>query len=86
MKRMILIMDDSSTDMELAEIALEATEREISVCSAADGTSALSMLRIGHGCRRQLLYSEAFGFGPIQQRLRVYCESLATELEFYPCR
>ncbi|MGO9379096.1 MAG: response regulator [Dissulfurispiraceae bacterium] len=49
MKKMILIIDDSPTDIELTEIALEATEREISVCSASDGTSALSMLRIGHG-------------------------------------
>ena len=29
---MILIIDDSPTDIELTEIALEATEREISVC------------------------------------------------------
>ena len=42
---MIFIIDDSPTDVELTTIALEATGREISVCSATDGKSALAMLR-----------------------------------------
>ena len=46
---MILIVDDSPTDIELTTIALEATGREISFISAPDGKSALSMLRSGHG-------------------------------------
>ncbi len=46
-KRMILIVDDSPTDIELTTIALEATGREIVVCSATDGKSALAMLRNG---------------------------------------
>src|SRR5208283_1398834 len=45
---MILIVDDSPTDIELTTIALEATGREISVRSAKDGCSALAMLRNGH--------------------------------------
>jgi len=45
---MILIVDDSPTDIELTEIALEATGREISVRSAPDGNSALAMLKSGH--------------------------------------
>ena len=44
---MILIIDDSPTDIELTTIALEATGQEISVCSATDGKSALAMLRNG---------------------------------------
>ena len=46
---MILIVDDSPTDEELTTIALEATGREISVCSAPDGQYALAMLRNGLG-------------------------------------
>ncbi len=46
--RMVLIIDDSPTDTELTTIALEATGREITVRSAADGRSALAMLRHGH--------------------------------------
>jgi CheY-like chemotaxis protein len=46
---MILIVDDSPTDIDLTTIALEATGREISVCSATDGESALAMLRNGLG-------------------------------------
>ncbi len=46
--RTILIVDDSPTDIELTIIALEATGREISVCSAPDGRSALAILRNGH--------------------------------------
>ncbi|MGO9377795.1 MAG: response regulator [Dissulfurispiraceae bacterium] len=49
MQRMVLIIDDSPTDIELTTIALEATERKISVCSASDGKSALAMLRNGLG-------------------------------------
>ncbi len=45
---MILIIDDSPTDIVLTAIALEATGREISVRSATDGRSALAMLRNGH--------------------------------------
>ena len=45
---MIFIVDDSPTDIELTTIALEATGREISVCSATDSESALTMLRKGH--------------------------------------
>ena len=48
-KRMILIVDDSPTDIELTTIALEATDREIVVHSATDGKSALAMLRNGLG-------------------------------------
>jgi two-component system response regulator len=44
---MILIVDDSPTDIELTEIALKATGREMSLLSALDGKSALSMLRRG---------------------------------------
>jgi len=44
---MIFIIDDSETDIELTTIALEATGRQISVCSATDGKSALAMLRNG---------------------------------------
>jgi CheY-like chemotaxis protein len=46
-KRMILIIDDSPSDIELTKIALEATGREISIHSATDGKSALAMLRKG---------------------------------------
>ena len=46
---MILIVDDSPTDIELTAIALEATGREISFLSAPNGKSALSMLRNGLG-------------------------------------
>ena len=46
---MIFIIDDSETDIELTTIALEATGRQISVCSATDGKSALAMLRNGLG-------------------------------------
>ncbi len=46
---MILIVDDSPTDIELTTIALEAIEGEIKVCSATDGKSALSMLKDGRG-------------------------------------
>jgi CheY-like chemotaxis protein len=49
MKRIILVVDDSPTDIELTTIALEATGREICVRSATDGESALAMLRKGHG-------------------------------------
>ena len=45
--RMIFIIDDSPTDIELTTIALEATGREIVVRSATDGKSALAMLRNG---------------------------------------
>ena len=45
---MMLIVDDSPTDIELTTIALEATGREISVCSTTDGESALAMLKNGH--------------------------------------
>jgi CheY-like chemotaxis protein len=45
---MILIVDDSLSDIELTTIALEATGQQISVCSATDGESALAMLRNGH--------------------------------------
>jgi len=46
-KRMIFIIDDSPSDIELTKIALEATGREISIHSATDGKSALAMLRKG---------------------------------------
>jgi CheY-like chemotaxis protein len=46
---MMLIIDDSPTDIELATIALEATGRDISIRSATDGKSALAMLRNGLG-------------------------------------
>ena len=45
---MILIVDDSPNDIELATIALEATGREINIRSATDGQSALAMLTNGH--------------------------------------
>ncbi len=127
---MILIVDDSPTDIELTGLALEATGRGISVLSAPDGQSALAMLRtrhalpalilldmkmpcmggievlreiradnrlrapccdghvfitrIGQGRRNcyrcQRLFSEAFVFGSVQQRFRVYPASLAAEL------
>lgn len=44
---MILIVDDSLTDIELTTTALEATGRETPVRSALDGKSALAMLRNG---------------------------------------
>ncbi|MGO9951004.1 MAG: response regulator [Dissulfurispiraceae bacterium] len=44
---MILIVDDSPTDIELTTIALEATGRAMSVCSATEGQSALAILRDG---------------------------------------
>ncbi len=47
-ERMIRIVDDSATDIELTALALEATGREISVRSASDGQSALAMLRTRH--------------------------------------
>ena len=43
---MILIVDDSPTDIELTTIAIKATGREICVHSAMDGESALAMLRL----------------------------------------
>ncbi|HTZ18904.1 MAG TPA: response regulator [Dissulfurispiraceae bacterium] len=46
-KRMIFIVDDSRTEIELTIIALEATGLEMSVCSATDGMSALEFLRDG---------------------------------------
>ncbi|MGO9378863.1 MAG: response regulator [Dissulfurispiraceae bacterium] len=48
-KRLIFIVDDSPTDIELTTMALEATGREISVRFATDGKSALAMLRNGIG-------------------------------------
>ena len=48
-KRMILIVDDSPIDIELATIALEMTGREISVRPALNGESALAMLRNVNG-------------------------------------
>ncbi len=47
-KKMIFIVDDDPSDIELTTIAIEATGREISVLSATDGRSALAMLRNGH--------------------------------------
>ena len=47
--RMIFIVDDSPSDIELTTIALEATGREIVVRSATNGKSALAMLRNGLG-------------------------------------
>lgn len=44
---MILIIDDSPTDIELTTIAIEETGREIPVSSAPDGKSALALLRNG---------------------------------------
>jgi CheY-like chemotaxis protein len=41
---MILIVDDSSTDIELTTLALEATGREISIRSEKEGESAIAML------------------------------------------
>lgn len=49
MEKMILIVDDSPNDIELTVLALEATGREVCVCSATDGESALALLREGHG-------------------------------------
>ena len=46
-KRLILIVDDSPTDIELTTIALEAVGLEISICSVKDGESALAVLRSG---------------------------------------
>ncbi len=46
--RMVLIVDDSPTDIELTLIALEATGRGIRVLTAPDGQCALAMLRNGH--------------------------------------
>jgi CheY-like chemotaxis protein len=46
---MIFIVDDSPTDIELTTIALEATGLEITLRFAADGKSALAMLRNGLG-------------------------------------
>jgi CheY-like chemotaxis protein len=42
---MILVVDDTPSDIELTKIALKATGREISVRSATNGKSALAMLR-----------------------------------------
>ncbi len=42
---MILIVDDSPTDIELTIIAIEDTGQEIGVLSATDGESALAMIR-----------------------------------------
>jgi CheY-like chemotaxis protein len=53
---MIFIIDDSPTDVELTTLALEATGREISVCSATDGKSALAMLRNGIGAPALVLF------------------------------
>ncbi|MGO9954219.1 MAG: response regulator [Dissulfurispiraceae bacterium] len=44
---MILIVDDNPIDIELTMIALEAIGREIDVCSALDGKSALAKLMNG---------------------------------------
>src|SRR5664279_2141185 len=46
---MILIVDDSPIDIELATVALEMTGREISVRPALNGESALAMLRNENG-------------------------------------
>ncbi len=45
---MILIVDDSQTDIELTIIALEATGQKTNVRFETDGESALEMLRNGH--------------------------------------
>jgi len=45
LEKMILIVDDSPTDIELTSMALEATGRAIRVRSAMDGQSALAMLK-----------------------------------------
>jgi two-component system response regulator len=47
--RMILVIDDSPTDIELTIMAFEAIGREINVSSATDGKTALAMIRNGHG-------------------------------------
>ena len=47
-KKEILIVDDSPTDIELTKIAIEATtRREINVRAAMYGKSALAILRTG---------------------------------------
>jgi CheY-like chemotaxis protein len=43
---MILIVDDSPTEIELTKIAIKASGRQICVQSATDGESALKMLRM----------------------------------------
>jgi CheY-like chemotaxis protein len=45
--RMIFIVDEGPIDAELTRIALEEMGREINICSATDGKSALAMLRHG---------------------------------------
>ena len=52
---MILIVDDSPTDIELTTIAIEDTGQEIRVLSATDGESALAMLRHGQGLPNLIL-------------------------------
>ena len=47
--RMIFIVDDNPSDIELTTIALEAMGREIVIRSATNGKSALAMLRNGLG-------------------------------------
>jgi two-component system response regulator len=46
--KMIFIVDDSPTDIELVTIALEAVGLQISICSTTDGKSALAILRNKH--------------------------------------
>jgi len=52
---MILIVDDSPIDIELATVALEMTGRKISVRPALNGESALAMLRNGLGAPALIL-------------------------------
>ena len=78
---MILIIDDSPTDIELATIALEATGREISIRSATDGKSALAMLRNGLGLPALILLDLKMpGMNGIEVLREIRSDNLLREL------
>ncbi len=78
---MIFIIDDSPTDIELTTIALEATDRQISVRSAPDGKSALAMLRNGLGVPNLILLDLKMpGMGGIEVLREIRADDRLREL------
>src|SRR5664279_2413536 len=73
---MILIVDDSPIDIELATVALEMTGQEISVRPALNGESALAMLRNENGLPALILLDLKM---PGMSGIEVLCEIRADD-------